>query len=452
MAKRWSGARREFPEPQFSGSVSGVCGLAVAMPNTFYGAFDVETLKDRPPGKGEFRTQFQIDRDRIIHTSAFRSLQSKTQVFLSGEYDFYRTRLTHSIEVAQIGRSICARLNHESEALREDYQIDPALVEAVCLSHDIGHPPFGHCGERTLNRLMRPYGGFEGNAQTLRLLTRTIFDDRGMVPSRGFLDGVLKYKTLFSELENPVNHFVYDEQAEYLDFAMGGRDFPPELTPGKPRDAFRSIECQIMDWADDTAYSLHDVADGIAAKFISIERLERWAEAQEDQAKVAPVVEGILKNIRDEKIEGRTGQRIGMHIAACSLADDVNFMSPSSNRYRYRLEIDPQILSECKIYKRIAFDLVFRSQQLQQLDRKAEHILSRLFAAFAEYYIEPESRRADHMHLLSPKEEAAIWKVESRRERARLVCDVIAKMTDGLATRTYKRLFDADFGSIVDLV
>lgn len=422
------------------------------MPNTFYGAFDYETLADRPPREGEYRSQFQIDRDRIIHTSAFRTLQSKTQVFLSGEYDFYRTRLTHSIEVAQIGRSICARLNHESKALREDYSIDPALVEAVCLSHDIGHPPFGHCGERTLNRLMLPYGGFEGNAQTLRLLTQTIFEDRGMVPSRGFLDGVLKYKTLFGELENPENHFVYDEQSGYLDFAMGGRDFPPELTPGKPRDAFRSIECQIMDWADDTAYSLHDVADGIAARFISIERLERWAEAQSDHEKVAPVVDSILKNIRDDRIEGRTGVRIGMHIGACSLVDDTNFMSPTSNRYRYRLEIDPQILSECKIYKRIAFDLVFRSQQLQQLDRKAEHILSRLFEAFAEYYIEPDSKRSDHMNLLNPKEEAAIWKVESKRKRARLVCDVIAKMTDGFATRTYKRLFDADFGSIVDLV
>ncbi len=422
------------------------------MANPFYGAFDYEPLETRPRRNEEYRTEFQIDRDRIIHTSAFRSLQSKTQVFLSGEYDFYRTRLTHSIEVAQIGRSICASLNHESEALSGEYQIDPALVEAICLSHDIGHPPFGHCGERTLNRLMKSYGGFEGNAQTLRLLTQTIFAEGGMKPSRGFLDGVLKYKTLHGELKNPENHFVYDEQAEYLDFAMGGRDFPPELTPGRSRDGFRSIECQIMDWADDTAYSLHDVADGIAARFISIERLERWASAQKDHEVIAPTVESILRNIRDDRIESRTGKRIGMHIGSCSLEEDVNFMSPTTNRYRYRLAIDPEVLAACKVYKRISFDLVFRSQQLQQLDRKAEHILTRLFEAFGEFYIAPDQPRADHMHLLAPNEEGAIWQAETQRERARLVCDVIAKMTDGFATRTYKRLFDADFGSIVDLV
>ncbi len=422
------------------------------MANDFYGAFDRETLKPRPRREGEFRSEFQIDRDRIIHTSAFRSLQSKTQVFLSGEYDFYRTRLTHSIEVAQIGRSICARLNHESGELREGLQIDPELVEAVCLAHDIGHPPFGHCGERTLNRLMRDFGGFEGNAQTLRLLTRTIFAVSGMNPSRGLLDGVLKYKTLHGELDDPANHFLYDEQAGYLDFALGGRDFPPELSPGKPRDAFRSIECQIMDWADDTAYSLHDVADGIAAKFITIERLERWAEAQDDGSAVQPVVHGILRNIRDDRIESRTGKRIGDYIAACTLAGDANFMSPATNRYRFQLGLDPDILAECKAYKRIALDLVFRSQQLQQLDRKAEHILTRLFDAFADFYVAPDKPRKDHLHLLSPNEEAAIWRAESQRERARLVCDAIAQMTDGLATRTYKRLFDADFGSIVDLV
>ena len=156
------------------------------MGNTFYTEFDCENRGGGSRRDDEYRSAFQIDRDRIIHTSAFRRLQSKTQVFLSGEYDFYRTRLTHSIEVAQIGRSICAFLRSRSDLLDEGCFIDADLVEAACLAHDLGHPPFGHAGERTLHALMQEYGGFEGNAQTLRMLTDTIFSNqgKGMDPTR----------------------------------------------------------------------------------------------------------------------------------------------------------------------------------------------------------------------------------------------------------------------------
>ena len=177
--------------------------------NAFYKEFDLEPLPggNRP---SDYRTPFQIDRDRIIHSAAFRKLQSKTQVYLSGEYDFYRTRLTHSIEVAQIGRSICAFLNGNSEQLNSDFHIDSDLVEACCLSHDLGHPPFGHGGERTLHRLFSSIGGFEGNAQTLRLMTDTLYQSGGrrggMSPTRAFLDGVLKYKATYSEKGDPKNH------------------------------------------------------------------------------------------------------------------------------------------------------------------------------------------------------------------------------------------------------
>src|SRR5690606_5231565 len=129
------------------------------MPNRFYGEFDIARFSGKSDD-GDFRTPFQIDRDRVLHTPAFRRLQNKTQVFWSGEYDFYRTRLTHSLEVAQIGRSICHWLKAAGGPLEEDFFIDPDLVEAACLSHDLGHPPFGHAGERTLNHLMAPYGGF----------------------------------------------------------------------------------------------------------------------------------------------------------------------------------------------------------------------------------------------------------------------------------------------------
>lgn len=429
------------------------------MRNHFYGDFDTATRlpDDRARGdSSEYRGPFQIDRDRIIHTSAFRRLQSKTQVFVSGEYDFYRTRLTHSIEVAQIGRSLCTRLRATSPDLAADHFIDPDLVEAACLAHDIGHPPFGHTGERTLHRLMKPWGGFEGNAQTLRLLTHTIFNERaGMNPTRAFMDGVLKYKTLYPELQDPPNHFLYADQAESLDFVLGGRAFPANLPPGDTRDAHRAIECQIMDWADDTAYSLNDIADGIGAGFITIARIERWAEARSLTDTETGHLDGLLKAIRRDRVEARMNRRIGDFIAAASLepSPDGHFLADLSHRYRHRLAIDPGIHAECRLYKRLAYDLVFRSHQLQQLDRKADYILTRLFQVLADLYIVPDRPGSDHFRILPDDVESRIFTDGlTQADRARLVCDAIARMTDSAAAQTYRRLFDADFGSITDLV
>lgn len=420
--------------------------------NRFYSTFDFETLDPRPMYEGEYRNAFQIDRDRIIHSSAFRRLQNKTQVFLSGEYDFYRTRLTHSIEVAQIGRSICGWLTQQSQYLDDDCFIDPDLVESTCLSHDLGHPPFGHAGERTLHKLMEPYGGFEGNAQTLRILTETLFSEgrNGMNPTRALLDGVLKYKTLQAETPTAKNHYLYNEQERWLDFTLGGQAFPVELTPGKARNDFRSIECQIMDWADDTAYSLNDIADGIHAGFVNVQRLERWAEDQTlsdaDKADVA----FLSKAVRDNRVEGRLNRLIGECIRATKLVPSANFLSQSSHRHQFALEVDPVHRRRADLHKKIALDLVFLSPQLQQLDHKADFILTRLFEVLKERYIETVLPRG--LHLMPAAIEKEIQAAPDASKRARLVCDWIANMTDHFAFRTYRRLFDADFGSITDFV
>lgn len=426
------------------------------MANQFYKEFDHERVEGSLPGNtGDYRTPFQIDRDRIIHTSAFRRLQNKTQVFFSGEYDFYRTRLTHSIEVAQIGRSICNRLNCSSDLLGPDYFIDADLVEAACLAHDIGHPPFGHTGERTLHRLMSRYGGFEGNAQTLRILTRILFGpDRGMNPTRGLIDGVLKYKTLFGEVENQKNHFLYREQEGILGFVTDGNSFPQTLTPGKNRNSFRSIECRIMDWADDTAYSLNDIADGIQAGFVTIDGVERWADSRDLDTEDSKVVEELLEAIRKGRVESKVGKKIGSFIAATGLIEQKDtFLSDLTNRHRYTLTIDPAIEKECGVYKSISQELVFRTRQLQQLDRKSDFLLERLFSAFAEEYLSGGGKNGSGNFVLLPEDdEALIAGMLTEADRARVICDVLARMTDGIASRTYKRLFDADFGSIVDLV
>jgi dGTPase len=412
--------------------------------NTFYNLFDVECLQPRETDN--YRTPFQTDRDRIIYSSAFRRLQAKTQVFLSGEFDFYRTRLTHSLEVAQIGRSICSFLKQTSSFLNEEFFVDPDLVEAVCLTHDLGHSPFGHAGERTLHDLMKKFGGFEGNAQSLHIITETIYPGlesrRGMNPTRSFIDGILKYKTLLCEHPEALNHFIYNEQAYLRSFVLAGtqlRDIPD-------LNRFRSLECEIMDWADDTAYCLNDLVDSINADFLRFERVQRWAETQNLQGDQAQHAETVLSAIRDRKAESRFSRKIGTFIRSCSLFERSTPLSRTTNRYRFGLWIEPFARTEAEFYKRLSQDLVFDHSQLHQLERKGHVILEGIFRAFSECYLENGNTR-----LLPESFDRIIRLTPDPRARARTLCDYIAGMTDGFAIRTYKRLFDPDFGSIHDL-
>lgn len=424
--------------------------------NRLYSAFDTEHPKPRLTSGQDHRTPFQIDRDRILHSSALRRLQGKTQVFysfLGGEYDFYRTRLTHSLEVAQIGRSICGWLSKSSELLRDGESVDADLVEAACLAHDLGHPPFGHTGERALHDLMAPYGGFEGNAQTLRQLTVTLFAESrdGINPTRALLDGVLKYKTLQVETPGAANHYLYNDQETYLDFVLGSQAFPAELTPGKERNGFRSLECQIMDWADDTAYSINDLADAIQAGFITPVKLEAWAGRRTLSEAEAAHVNFLLKAMRDGKVEARLGRSIGEHIRACHLEERGNFLSASTRRYHFGLVVDPDIAARARVNKRIAKELVFDTPQLQQLDFKAASVIERLFNALKDHYIEPAPGRRS-LHLLPEPVAKAIKAEPEKEQRARLVCDWIANLTDRSAFRVHQRLFDTSAGALEDLL
>jgi dGTPase len=419
------------------------------MPNRFYNDFDLELQERRNP---DYRHPFQQDRDRIIYTSAFRRLQAKTQVFSVGEYDFYRTRLTHSIEVAQIGRSICGFLAEHDENMESDFFIEPHLVEAACLAHDIGHPPFGHAGERTLHDLMRPYGGFEGNAQTLRLMTETIFSRggtrTGMRPTRGLLDAVMKYKALYRDLDDPENHYLYNEQARYVDFLYGEGVLPDSLR-GEPINTFRSIECQVMDWADDTAYSLNDLTDGIRAGFFTPSRIREWAGENELDDDGQQAVDFILETIDRGDLELTVSGQIGEFIRACRLQPRETFFSDKTNRYAFDLVVEESARKRAKWFGRIATDIVFRSARLQQLEFKGRKLLEQIFDCYRDVYIDGRERS---LVLLPPHRHRAVREEPDPKRRARLLCDYIAGMTDGFAVRTYKRLFDPDFGSIVDIV
>jgi dGTPase len=412
--------------------------------NSFYNQFDVESLHPREPD--EYRTAFQTDRDRIIYSSAFRRLQAKTQVFLSGEFDFYRTRLTHSLEVAQIGRSICSFLKQTSPFLHEEFFIDPDLVEAISLTHDLGHSPFGHAGERTLHQLMKEFGGFEGNAQSLRIIAETIYPGldsrRGMNPTRAFIDGILKYKRLLRENPEAINQFIYDEQEYLRTFVLGDAN----SSVIDDLNQFRSLECEIMDWADDTAYCLNDLVDSMNAGFLRFERVKCWAEDQSLKGDLARHAEKILSAIREGKAEARFGKKIGSFIRCCSLIERATAVTSATNRYRFGLFVDPAVRTEADFYKRLSQELVFDHSQLHQLERKGRVILKGIFEAFSESYL-----NGDGLRLMPESFDRMIGVTQGRRGRARVLCDYIAGMTDGFAIRTYKRLYDPDFGSLLDL-
>jgi dGTPase len=423
------------------------------MKNKFYNDYDLERL--HLSNREDYRTPFQIDRDRIIHSSEFRRLQGKTQVFLPGEYDFYRTRLTHSIEVSQIGRSICAYLRSSNkEIFSNEFYIDSNLVESACLTHDLGHPPFGHAGERTLHKLMRPYGGFEGNAQTLRIITEIFYRSnekrRGMNPTRAFMDSILKYKCFYGELDEPENHFLYDYQKVFLDFTFKDQLRTFEDLTFEEINSLRSIECQIMDWADDTAYAINDLVDSISGGFITLYKLYKWKERNGDKISdlQAQYLNEIIDWVKLGNYKPKFGSQIGDFIHACSIAESKSVLGDTTNRYKYNLVIDKSFLEKVELYKSLSADIVFKSSQLHQIEYKGDRMLSSIFTVFEENYVTGLRK----IKLLPDFSDKIVRKESDSYKRARLICDQLAGMTDSFAMRNYKRLFDADYSSITDVM
>ncbi len=391
----------------------------------------------------DVRSDFERDRARIIHSSAFRRLQGKTQIMSPGYLDFYRTRLTHSLEVAQISKGIAVK-----------HGLDSTILEAVSLAHDIGHPPLGHSGERTLSELMAKYGFFESNAQNIRILTyleiKALKDDKsyGLNLTRAVLDGVIKYKRFISEENKKGIYVEHEKELEFID-----PDYKDGQTP---------IESQIMDWADDIAYSVHDIEDGVRLSLINSIIIEKMGNDIIKDAKAQGIdesfAEDIINNFQKELCEIQkanpfkrkhllktfTSFRIHKFINATKLVEN-DKRRPYTERYNYKLEIEEQAKWEVQILKNISKELFINDYRLEQLRHKLSFVIKELFEVLSQ----KDARK------YYPDDFKHMWNINNcdhdEYRRFRLACDYIAGMTDNFALKLYRRLFSPTNDGLFDI-
>ncbi|MHB1951719.1 MAG: deoxyguanosinetriphosphate triphosphohydrolase [Acidiferrobacteraceae bacterium] len=357
-----------------------------------------------PEDAPAYRSEFQRDRDRIIHSSAFRRLEYKTQVFVNHEGDLFRTRLTHSIEVAQIARSIARALG-----LNED------LAEGIALAHDLGHTPFGHSGQDALNECMRNYGGFEHNLQSLRVVD--LLEERyGAFPGLNLT---------FEAREGILKHCSRKKAAELGDV---GERFLNGTQP--------SLEAQLVNLADEIAYNNHDVDDGLRAGLIGFDELRETSlfSEQSDAADAAcpglperrRVHETVRRMINALVVDVIEHSRALILASGAATVDDVR--AAGSALFRYSDEMAQRSLE----LKRFLRERLYAHFRVRRMSLKAAHVVRRLFEAFM------TDRR-----LLAPQYQQAIRQGgDDEAAQARVVADYIAGMTDRFAIEEYGRLFE----------
>ncbi|PSO98012.1 MAG: deoxyguanosinetriphosphate triphosphohydrolase [Cyanobacteria bacterium SW_10_48_33] len=398
------------------------------------------------PDTADLRSPFEHDRDRIIHSVAFRRLQGKTQIFAPGQAEFLRTRVTHSIEVAQIGRSLAKIAG-----------IPSSLVEAACLAHDLGHPPFGHTGEEILNQLMENYGGFESNAQTFRILTRLEEKTKaypGVNLCRATLLGVLKYpyRRSFSQ-----GKFLYDDDAAaWEEWIFRGTEYSlsNSLENSQPN---QTIVCQLMDWADDIAYSVHDMEDGLHSGFLlpslPMESITDWVwQRLQFQTKPSQYhltkdrVKAILERLKEQVDNPQTTIReiTSYYINRFVTSVKIESLGGDKNLFNYCLNIPEEVRQECMVFKALSFEFIILDERTATFAYKGREIIERLFKALF----------GNHRFELFPREKRELIRQAEGNESAiaRLVCDHIASMTDEQAIRLYSRLFESTGSSLFEPV
>jgi len=347
-----------------------------------------------PDDEHAYRTAFQRDRDRILHTTAFRRLEYKTQVFVNSEGDYYRTRLTHTLEVAQIGRTTARALGANED-----------LIEAICLAHDMGHPPFGHSGETALNTLMKDHGGFEHNKQTLHIVTKLEHrypDFPGLNLTWETREGIVKHET------------EYD--------ASDASDYDPQLRG--------NVEAQIANVSDELAYTTHDLDDGLRAGLIAPEMLQ-GITLWDDVTEIVGWKGGILDDV--------TRHRIIRRLLSLESNDLIQTTSTNIDAANAKSPLDIQKLDHNVVgwsddfrkknreLKNFLYQKMYRHYRVVRMAEKAEKFLAELFNA----YISESAQ-------LPPTAQSRIEQVGLHRA----VCDYIAGMTDRYALDEHEKLFD----------
>jgi dGTPase len=352
-----------------------------------------------PEPEHALRMAFQRDRDRIIHSSAFRRLEYKTQVFVNHEGDYYRTRLTHTMEAAQITRTLARILG-----LNED------LAEAVALAHDLGHTPFGHAGERTLDRLMAPYGGFDHNSQSLRIvdvLEERYPSFRGLNLSWEVREGIVKHSTRYDRPQV--------------------REFDADLAP--------CLEAQIVDFADEIAYNAHDIDDGLKSGMLDADELggvSLWADAMAEVGRRAPAaspqvrryqaVRQVIDRLVTDLCDTVLGRIREMRIERLS---DVRAVKPRL------VEFSPVMTEHNRELKAFLYDRLYTHYRVTRMTQKADRIMSALF----EVYMHEPKQLPPHVLQRTGEEGESV---------PRAIADYVAGMTDRFALQEYKKLFDPE--------
>lgn len=343
------------------------------------------------------RPAFERDRDRIIHCAAFRRLEYKTQVFVNHEGDYYRTRLTHSLEVAQIGRAIARKLHLNEE-----------LTEALALAHDLGHTPFGHTGEEVLDRLMEDFGGFEHNLQSFRVVDS--LEERypgfnGLNLTWELREGIIKHAS------------PYDAPLE----TMG--EFLPGVVP--------SIEAQIINYADEIAYNNHDIDDGLKSGYITLGMLDKvalWREVSQGVRQKWPAIDD--RRLVYQTISALIGLQIndlcGM-ISANLERLGIATLADLRRVNRTVAHFSEDVTARNLELKRFLFNSLYRHHKVDKMRVKAEIVISRLFETYLRF-----------SNLLPPRYRARF----EQSGLQRVVCDYIAGMTDRFALDEYRRLFE----------
>lgn len=440
--------------------------------NSLYSENDYKRIVVSNPEKDRTssRDAFERDHGRIIHSAAFRRLQAKTQVIGIEEGDYHRTRLTHSMEVAQIARGIVSKLNKTSSLLIETKgAIDSSLVETASLAHDVGHPPFGHKGERALNKMMVMAGacGFEGNAQTFRILTRLEgYTEGGLRLTRASLISILKYPILFSNAVNkkfyerdiknlakPPKANVYDEDKETLSWLLEiytkyEKEYfsATRQTDKHLKTLNKSLECSIIELADDIAYGTHDIQDGMKLGFISLLDLQIIIESMLSKCPGLEKVSASLFKTKRGEIEApeeKSAIRQFFADLINYLINNIKLVEVNSTsftpRFRYRAEL-PQTIRELldSMKENLVEQKVIKTQQVQTMEWKGGFMIERMFEAMM------------NDNLLLPPDIRKQWSAIDR-VNARLVCDYIAGMTDTYALMMYSRLFDTKSSSLFDI-